>query len=95
MLAAVREAAPEIALGYLTARDFETALASAPKLGCAAMMLEKGMITPDAVARCHAAGFRVGGWTANSAAQIARLVEAGVDELITDAPDLALRELER
>lgn len=95
MLGAVREAAPEMALGYLTARDLDVALAGAPRLACEAMMLEKGMITPEAVDRCHAAGLRVGGWTANNAAQIARLVEAEVDELITDAPDLALRELGR
>lgn len=95
MLGAVRAADAAMPLGYLTARDLDMALASAPRFGCEAMMLEKGMITPEGVERCHAAGFRVGGWTANHPAQVARLVAAGVDELITDDPELALRELGR
>ncbi len=98
LLAAVRGQEPELPLGILTARDLEDALASAAAAlkgarGCAAILPQAGMITPESVARCRAAGYLVAGWTANSAAAIRRLAAAGVDEIVTDFPDLALRVL--
>jgi glycerophosphoryl diester phosphodiesterase len=43
---------------------------------------------PDQVAQLHAAGFRVLPWTVNEPARMAELLDAGVDGLITDRPDL-------
>lgn len=47
---------------------------------------EHRLVTRQAVAEAHAAGLRVVPWTANSPADWARLIEAGVDEIITDDP---------
>ncbi len=47
------------------------------------------------VLRAHRRGMSVIPWTANSEEEIARLVELGVDGLITDYPDRAKRVLER
>ena len=43
----------------------------------------------------HARGLRVGGWTANAAADLARLAACGADGVITDAPDVARAALVR
>lgn len=50
---------------------------------------------PGYVAQAHAAGKEVHVWTANSAADIDFLVSLGVDAIITDRPDEALRRLGR
>ncbi|MGY1828526.1 MULTISPECIES: glycerophosphodiester phosphodiesterase [unclassified Blastococcus] len=50
---------------------------------------------PGFVAQAHAAGKEVHVWTANTPADIDFLVGLGVDALITDRPDEALRRLGR
>ncbi|TYP87236.1 glycerophosphodiester phosphodiesterase [Blastococcus xanthinilyticus] len=50
---------------------------------------------PAFVAQAHAAGKEVHVWTPNTAADIDFLVSLGVDALITDHPDEALRRLGR
>ncbi|MGY1719863.1 MULTISPECIES: glycerophosphodiester phosphodiesterase [unclassified Blastococcus] len=50
---------------------------------------------PGYVAQAHAAGKEVHVWTANTAADIDFLVSLGVDAMITDHPDEALRRLGR
>lgn len=44
------------------------------------------LVTKEKVAQAHAANIRVLGWTANSKAEWDRLIEAGVDGIITDDP---------
>jgi len=48
--------------------------------------------TPEMVASAHAAGMKVVPWTVNDRATIGYLMDAGVDGIITDLPDL-LREI--
>jgi glycerophosphoryl diester phosphodiesterase len=50
--------------------------------------------TPDRIAQAHALGLTVLPWTVNDAADMARLIDAGVDGLITDYPD-RLRDVMR
>lgn len=45
-------------------------------------------LTPDLLARAHALDLAVIPWTVNDPVAMARLVEMGVDGLITDRPDL-------
>lgn len=52
-------------------------------------------VTPDLVYRLHATGKRLNVWTINSEADLKRMVELGVDGLITDDPALALRVMGR
>jgi glycerophosphoryl diester phosphodiesterase len=51
-----------------------------------------GDITPALVAESHALGLKVVVWTANKPADMVRLIEIGVDGIISDRPDI-LREV--
>jgi len=53
------------------------------------------MITPALLAAARDRGLRVGAWTVNDEIGIRRMVELGVDILITDRPDLAKELLRR
>ena len=46
-----------------------------------------GALTPELVREAKALGLKVIPWTVNEPADMARLIEAGVDGLITDYPD--------
>ena len=51
-----------------------------------------GDVTPELVAKSHGLGLKVVVWTVNKKDDIARLIDAGVDGIISDRPDL-LREV--
>lgn len=51
-----------------------------------------GDVTPDLLSESHALGLKVVVWTVNKPADMARLIEMGVDGIISDRPDL-LREV--
>ena len=46
------------------------------------------LVTPGLVKQCHDKGVRLVPWTINDKAGMKRLVDMGVDGLITDYPDL-------
>jgi glycerophosphoryl diester phosphodiesterase len=48
------------------------------------------IVTPEFVARAHGAGVSVIVWTVNHEADMRRLLDWGVDGLITDRPDIAV-----
>jgi glycerophosphoryl diester phosphodiesterase len=48
------------------------------------------VVTPEFIARAHEAGVTVMVWTVNQADQMRRLLDWGVDGLITDRPDIAV-----
>lgn len=50
------------------------------------LMVNAGLVTPAFVRRAHAAGLEVHPWTVNDPEAVPRLVDAGVDNVITDAP---------
>lgn len=70
---------------------------SVPKLvaaaGCTYWSVFWRNLTPSALAEAHAAGVKVLVWTVNDPRDIARLVDMGVDGLITDYPDRARKVL--
>ncbi|MET0207608.1 MAG: glycerophosphodiester phosphodiesterase family protein, partial [Burkholderiaceae bacterium] len=47
-----------------------------------------GEVTPESVREAHALGLKVLPWTVNQRADMVRLVNWGVDGLITDYPDV-------
>jgi glycerophosphoryl diester phosphodiesterase len=57
--------------------------------GCAAWSPDFQDVTAAALADAHAQGLRVIPWTVDREEDMARLIDLGVDGLITDRPDLA------
>lgn len=51
------------------------------------------LVTPRFVRRAHEAGFRVDVWTVNDEADMRRLLDWGVDGIMTDRPDVLARIL--
>ncbi len=53
------------------------------------------VVTPRMVRGLHERGVRLDVWTVNEEAEMRRLIDLGVDGIITDRPDLALALLDR
>jgi glycerophosphoryl diester phosphodiesterase len=47
-------------------------------------------VTPGTVEAIHSAGLRVRVWTVNEPADMKRMIDAGVDTVITDVPEAFL-----
>ena len=56
------------------------------RAGATALMLQHALVTPRAVARAHALGAPVLAWTVDERADLERVIEAGVDGVITNDP---------
>lgn len=86
VLAAMRRLAPEIRLSALTEsdpRDFAT-IAREAQAGIVAP--QTGLVTAHKVQAAHRRGVQVISWTANTIREWDRLLDAGVDAIITDDP---------
>jgi len=60
-------------------------------IGASAVGFEFRLLDADLVAATRAAGLKVAAWTVNEEADIRRVLDLGVDVLISDRPDLAIR----
>jgi glycerophosphoryl diester phosphodiesterase len=85
-LRAVQAADGRLALGVLWPMvvDLEAGLALAVEEGWQAVHPFVASVTPDLVDRAQGAGLDVNAWTVNNPLDLARLVELGVDTVITD-----------
>ena len=61
---------------------------AARKLDCVAVVCRHELWTPAEVADLHRAGIRCLAYTVNEAGQAQRLIEMGIDGIITDRIDL-------
>ena len=62
----------------------------AAMLGLEALHLDKDIVTPGMVEAIHSAGLRVRVWTVNEPADMKRMIDAGIDTVITDVPEAFL-----
>lgn len=92
-LLAVRELAPKLALSAL-ATDLATLEALLARTGARIASPKHTALGPGDTARLQRRGLRVIPWTVNDAADLRRLAAEGVDGVISDRPDVALRVLE-
>jgi glycerophosphoryl diester phosphodiesterase len=84
---AMKALSPEIRRGALTEgdpRDFVTIAEEAGHAHYVAPLYR--LVTPEKVRAAHAAGIQVAPWTVNTPEDWARMVDAGVDAIITDDP---------
>lgn len=65
----------------------------ARRAGATAVMLQHRLVTASSVERAHAAGLPVLAWTVDEPADLVRVVDAGVDGVITNDPRVFLATL--
>ncbi len=92
-LLAVAEQAPEIRRALLVAENNLDHVAAARGAKATIVSPHHLWITAEDVKRMHAAGLRVVPWTANTPRAWARLVELGVDGIISDDPAALIKWL--
>jgi len=94
---AVREQAPELATGFLTqSGDLDAMAALAREHGHAWLHPNRAAVVDDpkaAVVLARDVGLRLSVWTVDDPTEIRALADAGVDAIITNAPDVALDAL--
>ncbi|WP_029422890.1 glycerophosphodiester phosphodiesterase [Alicyclobacillus macrosporangiidus] len=82
---------PGLQCGALLAGYPVDPVAVARSAGCTMLSLHFEGVTKAYVDRCHQGGILVSVWTPNREEDIRRMVEAGVDAIGSDRPDLVLK----
>lgn len=82
----MKKLAPEIELAALYSGKPKSFVEIGKEAGALWVSPEYRLVRKEQVSAAHAAGFKVVPWTANEPAEWDRLVEAGVDAIITDYP---------
>jgi glycerophosphoryl diester phosphodiesterase len=86
-LHAVKKIAPEIRRSALLGMGTESFVETAKRAGDAPIVSPHfRLVTPEKVKEAQAVGLKVVPWTANQPAEWQKLIEAGVDSIITDNP---------
>ena len=78
---------PEIPVGVLGGKNMFRAIEFAKQLGAFAIHLQRGKVTRRVVTKIHRLGMRVFSWTVNTAAEIKKIKNLGVDGIYSDYPD--------
>jgi glycerophosphoryl diester phosphodiesterase len=88
-LAGARDAAPAVRRAFIFADspDPDALISSAHALGLWALHPNRAYVTPQLVARAHAASLRVNAWTVNEPAEIAAFAALGVDGVMSNWPE--------
>jgi glycerophosphoryl diester phosphodiesterase len=86
VLAEMRKLAPEIRLAALWEGKPRSFVEIAREAGASIIAPLHTLVTPEQVQAAHAAGIRVVPWTVNDPRDWHRLIQAGVDAIITDDP---------
>ncbi len=93
----VRAVEPSLATAWLMLgfSTVEHVVAEAAEHGHAAIHPHHSAVDADVVALAHGAGLAVNTWTCDEPDRIRWLADTGVDGIVTNVPDLALRALGR
>jgi glycerophosphoryl diester phosphodiesterase len=88
----MREAAPWMARALIVDLRFTgDPVAVASRLGCRALHAEQRLCGESLLARCRAADLELKAWTVNDEPVLRRLMDLGVDGLVSDYPDRVVR----
>ncbi|MBE6687817.1 MAG: hypothetical protein E7588_00910 [Ruminococcaceae bacterium] len=78
---------PDIPTAFLNqSEDFSTAL----KYGCVAIHPHQYNVTPEYVKAAHEANLEINVWTVDAVHEINKMIELGVDGIISDCPNVAM-----
>lgn len=97
-IARVKKLKPTMKVGLLLQPDWAGWLRRAwfmPMRKADLVHAEVKMVSPSFVRRAKRRGQKVLAWSPNTEEEISRMVECGVDGVITDRPDIALKVLNR
>ena len=94
-LQVMKRMAPEIKLAALYAGAPKDFTAIAEESGAKIVSPRFDLVTPEQIRAAHAAGLEVLPWTANTPEDWDRLIQGGVDGIITDDPAALLARLGR
>ena len=95
-LAALREQSRAVRLGFLWQQeDLAMVWRLARELSLLSVHPHWSLVTPSFVEAAHVRGLRVLTWTVNDAGAMARLVQVGVDGIISDYPERVAQVPER
>jgi len=83
----IKDIEPRLTTGMIVA----AAVGDVARADADFLSLNSARATPAVIGRAHAAGKQVHVWTVNRAEVMLRMIERGVDNIITDDPALALR----
>ena len=83
---AVKAIAPEIPRAALYSGPPRDLVAMVREAGATSASPHFSLVSKDVVEKVHAAGMRIVPWTPNEPEQWDKLIDAGVDEIITDDP---------
>lgn len=86
-LRALRQIDPGVMMGLLADRGGSDLVNTALEAGARQLCLRWDLVTPEIVQRAHRADLQVVAWTVNDANEMRKLIEAGVDGIMTDLPD--------
>ena len=86
-LAGAKEAAPKVPRALLVHHTNNGWLTTAHQLKCSACVLYHELVTPALLEQVRSHGMRILVYTVNDAHEVNRLIETGVDGIITDAID--------
>jgi glycerophosphoryl diester phosphodiesterase len=95
----VRALEPAVRLALIVSRNRvtgdgggpETPVRWATEVGATHLAIDHRVVDAGVVAAAHRAGVKVAAWTVNDEPDLRRVLDLGVDVVITDRPDLALR----
>jgi glycerophosphoryl diester phosphodiesterase len=87
----LKERRPSLNVGYTIALS----MGDVPAVDCDFFVIEQGSFTPEFLAAAHSLGKPVYVWTVNEESTIRSLIRMGVNGIVTDTPDVAVRERER
>lgn len=90
VLKIARQGAASITRGYVAETGEPAPVTAAEKLGCSLLVSNWRITSEDLVRDAHAAGLAVSAWTVNDLMIAQRLINLGVDSIITDFPTALL-----
>lgn len=94
VLKAARKLVPQLRRGYVAEQADPEPVKTATRLGCELLVANWRLCDATLVQRARDAGLGVSVWTVNDLVVAERLINAGVDSIITDFPSAFLRHLE-